>query len=122
MAATETRVVSPGFHARVYALVRKVPRGRVATYGQIAALLGSPSVARHVGFALAAVGNADEPVPWHRIVNAQGRISPHGDGAHEQRARLQAEGVRFDTNGRIDLARYQYGFPAARSRRRQPST
>ena len=104
-------MVSPGFHARVYALVRKVPRGRVATYGQIAALLGSPSVARHVGFALAAVANADEPVPWHRVVNARGRISVHGDSAREQRARLQAEGVRFDGSGRIDLERYQYGFP-----------
>lgn len=117
--AKETRVVGPGFHARVYAVVREVPRGRVATYGQIAALLGSPSVARHVGFALAAVGNADAPVPWHRIVNAQGRISPHGEGSAEQRERLRAEGIRFDATGRIDLARYQWPGPLAPTRRKR---
>jgi methylated-DNA-protein-cysteine methyltransferase related protein len=109
-------VVSPGFHARVFAVVRRVPAGRVATYGQIAAQLGSPSVARHVGFALAAVGNAEAPVPWHRIVNAQGRISARGDSAREQRALLEAEGVRFDARDRIDLSRYLYGFPARRQR------
>ena len=116
----EHRVVGPGFHAKVHALVRKVPRGRVATYGQIAALLGSPSVARHVGFALAAVGHADEPVPWHRIVNAQGRISPRGDAAEEQRALLLAEGVVFDASDRIDLRRFQHGFARATKARGGP--
>jgi methylated-DNA-protein-cysteine methyltransferase-like protein len=109
----EPRVVGPGFHARVYAVVRQVPRGRVATYGQIAARLGSPRVARHVGFALAACDQADAPVPWHRIVNAQGAISARGDAAREkdQRRRLEREGVRFDARGRVDLARHRFAFP-----------
>jgi methylated-DNA-protein-cysteine methyltransferase-like protein len=111
-------VVSPGFHARVFALVRKVPRGRVATYGQIAAQLGSPSVARHVGFALAAAGHAERPVPWHRIVNAQGRISVRGDAALEQRELLEAEGVPVSASGRIDLKRFGHAFGRARSRAR----
>src|SRR5690606_23073622 len=75
----EPRVVSPGFNARVYAMVRQVPAGFVTTYGQVATLLGSPRVARHVGFALAALSRTDEPVPWHRVINSQGRISHRGD-------------------------------------------
>lgn len=112
----EPRVVGPGFNARVYALVRKVPRGKVATYGQIATLLGSPRVARHVGFAMAAAGRAERPVPWHRIINAQGRISHRGDfaRAQEQRELLEAEGVRFDARHRVDLGRHRYGFPGYR--------
>lgn len=104
----EPRVVGPGFHARVYAVVRRVPRGKVATYGQIATLLGSPRVARQVGWALAACEHAEQPVPWHRIINAQGRISHRGDviRAQHQRELLEHEGVRFDELERIDLKRY----------------
>ncbi len=104
------RVVTPGFHARVYAMVRRIPRGRVATYGQIATLLGSPRVARHVGWALAACGEAEPPVPWHRVINAQGRISSRGDvpRAEAQRHRLEREGVRFDARERVDLGRYRW--------------
>jgi methylated-DNA-protein-cysteine methyltransferase-like protein len=107
----EPRVVGPGFHAKVYALVRKVPRGRVATYGQIATLLGSPRVARQVGWAMAAL--TEERVPWHRVINAQGGISSRGDvrRAQEQRERLEAEGVRFEANGTVDLDRYRWHFP-----------
>ncbi len=105
----ERRVVGPGFHAKVYALVRKVPRGRVTTYGQIATLLGSPRVARQVGWAMAA---CDERVPWHRVINAKGGISSRGDvlRAQEQRERLEAEGVRFREDGTVDLARYLWRF------------
>jgi methylated-DNA-protein-cysteine methyltransferase-like protein len=115
-ASLEPRVVSPGFNERVYRLVRKVPAGRVATYGQIATLLGSPRVARHVGFAMAACLGARHPVPWHRIINAQGRISHRGDvlRAEEQRERLEAEGVVFDDRERIDLRRFRWTFPGAR--------
>lgn len=103
----EPRVVSPGFRARVEALVRRVPRGEVTTYGAIAAALGSPRVARHVGWALAAV--RDPEVPWHRVVNAQGRIAFKGDllRAGEQRRRLEAEGIVFDGQDRIDLRRFR---------------
>ncbi len=112
----EPRVVSAGFNDRVYRLVRKVPPGHVATYGHIATLLGSPRVARHVGFAMAACLHARKPVPWHRIINAQGRISHRGDvaRAQEQRERLEAEGVVFDDKGRVDLRRFRWSFPGVR--------
>ena len=104
------RVVSAGFHARVAAVVRTVPAGRVTTYGDVATVLGSPQVARHVGWALAAMDRPD--VPWHRVINAQGRISARGDtGRVEvQRARLVAEGIRFDDSGRVDLRVFRYRF------------
>jgi methylated-DNA-protein-cysteine methyltransferase-like protein len=104
------RVVNEGFHARVFSAVRQVPRGKVATYGQIATLLGSPRVARHVGWALAACGEAEPPVPWHRVINAQGRISGRGElmRAEVQRERLEAEGVDFDHRDRVDLGRFRW--------------
>ncbi len=107
----EARVVSPGFRARVYARVREVPAGFVTTYGDVATVLGSPRVARHVGYALAAL---DDPgVPWHRVVNAAGRISHRGDlvRAEGQRHRLEAEGIVFDANGRLPLERHRFRFP-----------
>ena len=93
------RVVGPGFHADVALVVRRVPAGRVATYGDIAGALGSRRVARHVGFALAAMNTDD--VPWHRIVNGRGRISLDGGALAEQALRLIAEGVHVDETGRI---------------------
>ena len=94
-------------YARIYAVVRKVPRGRVATYGQVAALAGLPGHARQVGYALHALN--DGRVPWHRVVNAQGRISGRADepgGSVLQRIRLEQEGVEFDARGRIALDRF----------------
>jgi methylated-DNA-protein-cysteine methyltransferase related protein len=117
LAPLEPRVVSRGFNERVYRLVRKIPAGRVATYGQIATLLGSPRVARHVGFAMAACLGAREPVPWHRVINSQGCISHRGDvaRAHEQRERLEAEGVVFDDRERVDLKTFKaHGLKASR--------
>jgi methylated-DNA-protein-cysteine methyltransferase-like protein len=97
----------PGFFEQVYALVEQIPPGRVATYGQVAALLGVPRGARAVGWALRALGAArGATVPWHRVVGAGGRISIRGGtGPVVQRRRLRAEGVHF-RNGRIDLAQY----------------
>lgn len=91
-----------------YAVIRSVERGQVASYGQIAAAAGHPRHARHVGRALRALAGDDTDVPWHRIVNAGGRISPRGlDGSDDlQRILLEAEGVRFDAAGRIDLRRF----------------
>ena len=102
-----TRVVGPGFHRRVYQVVSWIPVGYVSTYGDIATVLGSPQVARHVGFALAALH--DPTVPWHRVINARGAISFKGDlsRAAELRQRLQAEGVCFGANDRIDLSVYR---------------
>ncbi|MCA9291232.1 MAG: MGMT family protein [Phycisphaerales bacterium] len=98
----------PGDYARIYAAVRRIPRGRVATYGQIALLADLPGHARQVGYALNALEH--ERVPWHRVVNAQGRISLRAvSGAEfEQRRRLEAEGVEFDAAGRLSLARFQW--------------
>jgi methylated-DNA-protein-cysteine methyltransferase-like protein len=96
-----------GFFGRVYALVRRIPPGRVASYGQVAALLGVTHGARAVGWALRALnGVSSQRVPWHRVLGAGGRISlPDAMGGREQRRRLRAEGVRF-RNGRADLARH----------------
>lgn len=87
-------------------LVRKIPRGRVATYGQIAALLGRPRAARAVGRAL---GGCPADLPWHRVVNAGGGISPRPRAASmlTQRLRLESEGVAL-RNGRIKLSLYRW--------------
>ncbi len=112
----EPRVVGPGFHAKVYEVVRRVPRGKVTTYGDVAGALGSRRVARQVGFALAALDLATvPPVPWHRVINGQGRLSYRGDVGRgsEQEVRLVAEGVRFDDQGRvIDFDRLRHVFAA----------
>ena len=92
---------------RVWSVVERIPRGRVATYGQIATLAGLPGLARQVGYALAALPEGS-PIPWQRVVNARGELSPRSsfDGAAHQRLRLLEEGIAFDEGGRIDLARF----------------
>ena len=109
---SEERVVKPGFRARVYEVVCRVPAGRVTTYGDVGAVLGSPRVARQVGFALAALPH-DTEVPWHRVINAKGTVSARGqtDRAIEQELRLQAEGIAFDAAGRCDLRALRYDYP-----------
>lgn len=95
-------------YAMVYETVLEIPRGKVATYGQIAKLLGLPNHARHVGFALSAL-SADSNVPWHRVVNAQGKTHPrHGGNQSFQRELLEAEGITFNDNGKISLKRFQW--------------
>ncbi len=110
------RVVGPGFHARVYDLVGTVPLGSVTTYGDVASALGARSVARHVGFALAALPEDRDDVPWHRVVNGRGRVSFRGDGARSvtQIALLAREGVAVDAAGRVeDFARRRHSFRSA---------
>lgn len=111
----EQRVVGPGFHTQVYEVVSRVPRGRVTTYGDVATVLGSPRVARHVGWALNALDKAGpNAVPWQRVVNSRGRVSVRGqDGrATLQTQLLTAEGVAFDDAGRIaDFERLRYRYP-----------
>lgn len=106
-------------YERIYAIIRTVPRGRVATYGQIAAMVGPPCEARTVGYALAALAERPvrPPVPWQRIVNAQGGISTLPPS--RQRALLEREGVEFDGEGRIDLNRFGWlGETGPRDRQR----
>ena len=94
--------------ARIYAVVERIPRGRVATYGQVAALAGAPRHARQVGYALHDLPPGSE-LPWHRVINARGEVSrrsePGWDGF--QRQLLEAEGVEFH-RGRVDLQRYRW--------------
>lgn len=98
------------FFEQVYRVVRRIPPGQVATYGQIARILGAPRAARTVGWALHDVPSGSD-VPWQRVVNSRGAISleSRGMGGAVQRALLEEEGVRFDPDGRIDLA--AYGWP-----------
>ncbi len=95
-------------YPQIYAVVRLIPRGRVATYGQIATLSGLPGHARQVGYALFRVA-PEADVPWQRVVNSRGEVSystlRHGSD-DLQRALLETEGVQFSTTGRIDLRRY----------------
>jgi methylated-DNA-protein-cysteine methyltransferase-like protein len=96
-----------GTRARIYTVVSRIPKGRVASYGQIARLAGLAGQARLVGYALAALP-AGSGIPWQRVVNAKGEISPRKEGkggpaAGFQRARLEGEGIRFDDAGRIRL-------------------
>ena len=102
----EPRIVGPGFHQKVYDVVRRVPEGCVTTYGDVATVLGSPRVARHVGWALASLPAGETDVPWHRVINARGRVSHRGDvwRSEDQTLRLAAEGVEFHATGRVDLA------------------
>ncbi len=100
------------FYALIYGAVARVPKGRVATYGQIAGEAGLPGHARMVGYALSSLPERSR-VPWHRIVNAAGRISlrPGTDGRpmdRIQRFLLEREGVRFGGRGAISLARFRW--------------
>jgi len=94
-------------YPKIYAAVSRIPKGRVATYGQIASLAGLPRQARLVGYAMHSLP-ADSDVPWHRVVNAAGKISLRADalGHDELQAQLlRREGVRF-VDGAIPLARF----------------
>jgi methylated-DNA-protein-cysteine methyltransferase-like protein len=96
-----------GLHSRIHKVVRRIPRGRVASYGQIARLAGIPGQARLVGYALHALP-AGHSLPWHRVVNAQGGISTRSPHDERQRRLLKREGVRFDARGRIPLDLFQW--------------
>jgi methylated-DNA-protein-cysteine methyltransferase-like protein len=96
-----------GLHRRIQDVVSQIPRGRVATYGQIARLAGLAGHARLVGYALHALP-AGTSVPWQRVVNAQGAISIRSGNPSPQRRLLESEGIRFDSRGRIPLASFQW--------------
>lgn len=93
-------------------MVQQIPPGRVATYGQIAALVGH-CTARMVGYAMASL-DGDDNVPWQRVVNSQGKVSPRADShsTEVQRLRLIEEGIVFDTQHRLNLRRYRWAGPA----------
>ena len=110
-------------YQRFYDVVRRIPPGRVATYGQIAAVAGLPRHARHVGFALRALPDGST-VPWHRVLGASGRVSARAyPGPDElQRRLLEDEGIEFSAHGRVDLERFRWdedARPARVSRRKR---
>ena len=93
---------------RIYEVVKQIPKGRVASYGQVAALAGNPRLSRVVGYALHA--NPDPArIPCYRVVTKDGRLSPAFafGGENRQRELLEAEGVGFDENGKVDMKKYR---------------
>lgn len=108
---------------KIYAVIRRIPRGRVATYGQVAALAELPRRARMVGQALRSTPD-EVDVPWQRVVNAQGTISPRSDGIGwaegYQRHLLEEEGVVFSKSGKIDLDRFGWDPDRHPPRARKP--
>ena len=96
------------FTLRVIDIIRAIPEGTVATYGQVAALAGNRRAARQVSRILHS-SSEKHGLPWHRVVNREGRVSlPCGNGGDRQRMHLEAEGVRFDASGRIDLDAFRW--------------
>ncbi len=93
-------------YQRIYAIVRQIPAGKVATYGQIARIVGG-CTPRMVGYAMSATPTGSD-IPWQRVINAMGKVSPHGDGfgTEMQRVLLMEEGVLFDSQGRVDFDRF----------------
>jgi methylated-DNA-protein-cysteine methyltransferase related protein len=105
--------------SRIVSAIRKIPRGKVVTYGSIARAAGHPGAARQV----VAVLRRSFGLPWHRVLGAGGAIKLRGDSAVEQRLRLEAEGVTFGGR-RVDMKRHEFKFPKVRSKgikkRRKP--
>lgn len=102
-------------YQRIYAVVRQIPCGKVATYGQIANIVGGCS-ARMVGYAMAALKNGGDPdVPWQRVINHRGKISIHDPfGKNMQRQLLEEEGIYFNRNDEIDFK--EFGWLANQDR------
>jgi len=96
-------------YKRIYAAINRVPSGRAATYGQVAYLASVPGQAQWVGYTLSVLSD-EQDVAWHRVVNAKGEVSSRSQPGFEriQRARLEKEGVRFGSDGRISSRRFQY--------------
>ena len=94
-------------YPRIYAVVKRIPKGRVATYGQIASLAGISGHARLIGYALNSL-SPENDVPWHRVINAKGQVSMRSEPGleNDQRSLLEAEGVLFDADGKVSLRRF----------------
>lgn len=112
-----TRVSYPA----IYKVIRRIPRGRVATYGQIATLAGIDGHARQVGYALYSLPPGSK-VPWHRVINSRGEVSRrHSSDSHElQQLLLEAEGIQFDARGRVNLEKYRWRKGRSRSANDRP--
>jgi methylated-DNA-protein-cysteine methyltransferase-like protein len=111
-------------YERIYATVRKIPPGKVTTYGTIARLAGLAGQARLVGYALSALRDGTS-VPWHRVINAQGRLSLElaaSSSGLTQRLRLEREGVKVDAGSRVSLARFGWRVASAKAKPRSRAT
>lgn len=97
--------------ARIQATIRKIPKGKVATYGSVAKAAGYPGASRQVVWALR--GSGAKGIPWHRVLGAKGRILLPGEHGFEQRLRLHAEKVAF-VGDRVDLSKAEFSFPKLR--------
>jgi len=95
------------FSEKLVEIIKAIPRGKVATYGQIAAMAGRPLGARQVVRILVSL-SLKEGLPWHRMINSRGGISLEGEGFREQKELLEAEGIRVDEKGRVDLKLYRW--------------
>jgi len=102
-------------HARILATIRKIPRGKVSTYGAIARAAGYPGAARQVVGAL----RSSFDLPWHRVLGAGGEIKLRGDSAFEQRLRLEAEGVTFQGR-RVDMKKHEFKFAGIQATTKRP--
>ena len=100
---------APSFKDRVYRLVARIPKGKIATYGQLARLAGGPTRAREVGYAMAALPSGTR-LPWQRVINARGEVSRRRRPGAEltQRMLLVQEGIRFDARGRVSMEQFQW--------------
>lgn len=108
----KTETPPANFYEAVYRLVRKIPRGRVMTYGQIATILGCPRASRAVGYAMRASGRQDD-VPWQRVINGKGQISAKTEVERPvlQKMLLESEGVKFDASETCNLKRLRWEPP-----------
>ena len=109
--STREKMKQEGTYEAIYRIVRKIPRGKVATYGQIAKLAGMAGHARQVGYALHALPSGSD-VPWHRVINAKGQISLRSTTESMQKALLEKEGVQFGDDDRIPLEVYLCCLPS----------
>lgn len=109
--AIDSPLARASTYERIYAIARQIPHGQVATYGQIAAIEGR-CTPRRVGYAMSHLPATTRDVPWQRVINSAGRVSERAEhGAASQRALLLAEGVLFDSRGRVDFARVGWRGP-----------
>ena len=102
--------MSSDSYQQIYTVVSMIPRGKIATYGQVAELAGLPRQARLVGYALNSLPKGSR-IPWQRVINAQGKVSLRsegGDSDNRQAKLLKREGVRFNQRGAIDLNEYRW--------------
>lgn len=95
------------FLAQIFYVIDRIPEGSITTYGEVARMAGFPGYARHVGKALSRLPEGSK-LPWHRVINSQGRISLQGDDLLRQKEKLVAEGITVSPQGKVNLRQYRW--------------